>query len=177
MSDPIKFELSPESVRSIIDANIKTAVLTAMDQQGPQLIRNLVSNVLGAKVNRNYRDMPFMDAVIQDFLTEQVKAAMSEYLEANKDLLKAQIERAIKDSKKPVRYSTDEHPLGDGSVACQTFEPPEVSIRLSRVEAVDAFWAWREGFGFEEHFGIEEVRHRLSDEPIETVVNIFIEGE
>ena len=98
-SEPLKFELTPESVRSIIDANVKAAVLGAMEKQGPQLINNLVSNVLSSKINRNYRDISFIDAVVQDFLTEQVKSGLKEYLEANKGLIAKQIEMAIKNSK------------------------------------------------------------------------------
>ena len=99
MSEPIKFELSPESVRSIIDANVKAAVLSAMETQGPMLIKNLVNNVMSTKINRNYRDTTFMDAVIGDFLEAQIKEALKEYLQENKDTLRSQIERSIKDSK------------------------------------------------------------------------------
>lgn len=99
MSEPIKFELSPESVRTIIDANIKAAVLGAMESQGPKLINNLVSNVLNSKVRNNYRDVSFMDQVVEDFLKEQIQAGLKEYLENNKGLIAKQIEAAFKNAK------------------------------------------------------------------------------
>lgn len=99
MSEPIKFELSPESVRTIIDANVKSAVLSAMESQGPRLITNLVNNVLSTKVRYNYRDVSFMDQVVEDFLKEQIQAALKQYLEDNKGLIGKQIEMAFKNSK------------------------------------------------------------------------------
>lgn len=98
-SEAIKFELTADSVRSIVDANVKAAVLSAMQSQGPQLIKNLVNNVLTAKINRNYRDTTFMDSVIFDFLEAETKAALKDYLTENQPLIRGQIERAIKDSK------------------------------------------------------------------------------
>lgn len=97
---PISIALTAESVNTIIQANVKSAVLDAMLKNGPQFITGIVSSVLLAEDRNSYNSRgTVLDSIIRKHLEAEVQKAMQDYLAQNTELIRKELDKVIRSRK------------------------------------------------------------------------------
>jgi hypothetical protein len=102
-----------KTVASAIESQAKAQFLTALGGTD-QLIDRFLHVASKYTVKRDYRDVPLLDATIQDTVQKVVKDLVAEMVDENRDELKKAIASRLRSNAKDVATQLVDSCLGEG---------------------------------------------------------------
>lgn len=97
-----------QTVSSAIEAQAKAQFLTALGGTD-HLISRFLAVAANSKVKRNNRDVPLLDAVIEDAVKKVVTDLVAEMLDENRDAVKKALAARLRSSSKDVADQLVDH--------------------------------------------------------------------